>query len=123
MKEWFAVGVGGAAGAVARYVLGGLVQRWLGGGFPWGTLAVNVAGCFGIGLAWAMIENRGAASVWHAFWIAGVLGGFTTFSAFGNETWHLAASGAWARAATNAAAQVGLGFLAVWAGHVLSRRL
>jgi CrcB protein len=77
------IGAGGFLGSIGRYWLGTLVQGSLGTGrFPWGTLAVNMIGCLAIGVLAPWLEDRTA----RAFWVVGVLGGFTTFSAFGNET-------------------------------------
>jgi CrcB protein len=76
------VALGGAAGAVARYLVSVVALAWLGPGFPWGTLAVNVAGSAAIGLAaGAGLEGSARLLV-----VTGFLGGFTTFSAFSLET-------------------------------------
>ena len=58
VKDLIAVGLGGALGAMARYLVGQLAQRLLGTGFPWGTLAANISGCFLIGLALRPASNR-----------------------------------------------------------------
>lgn len=125
MREILLVGAGGFVGSVCRYLASGWVQRLVPGFlFPWGTLAVNVAGCLGIGLAaglvgarhWADPEVRLAVTV-------GLLGGFTTFSTFGAETLALARAGEAWRAAANVVAQVALGLAAVWLGDRLGRGL
>ena len=86
-----AVALGGGLGAVARYLVS--VALAGGDGFPWGTLAANLAGCFGIGLAWASWSQLGWFQEWgRAFLLVGVLGGFTTFSAFSLEALLLVAS-------------------------------
>jgi fluoride exporter len=111
------VAIGGALGSVLRFWLGGLAQG-TGRVFPWGTLAVNVAGCFVIGAVSHLVEARGAAGpATRAFLLVGLLGGFTTFSAFGNETLNLVRDGERLLAAGNVVANVGLGLLAVWAGR------
>ena len=114
------VGVGGAIGAVLRYVVGTAVQAGTGPGFPWGTLVVNVAGCLAVGVVSALADRRGDLTPeTRAFLVVGVLGGFTTFSAFANETAHAARSGAAALAFLNVLASVTLCLAAVWAGRGL----
>ncbi len=83
---WIAVGLGGAMGAMARYGAGLAALRTLGPNFPWGTLAVNVVGCFVMGLfiVWMAAREPHSAAL-RAFVATGVLGGFTTFSAFALE--------------------------------------
>ena len=116
------VGAGGFLGAVARYGLGGLVHRAYGGAFPLGTLLVNVAGCLAIGVVVTLVEEREVFGA-HArmFLTIGLLGAFTTFSAFGHETLRLARDGAWAAAALNVGANVALGLAAVVGGCALAR--
>ncbi len=92
------VAVGGAVGASARYGVSLLTLAWLGAGFPWATLAVNVLGSFAIG----MLAGQGIAGNARLFWVTGVLGGFTTFSAFSLE-----AVGLWERAPILAIVYVG----------------
>lgn len=87
--------LGGAVGTGARYLLGGLALRWLGADFPYGTLLVNVIGSFLIGV---VQELAGAAALPESARVVlavGVLGGFTTYSAFAHESLRLAATGAW----------------------------
>ena len=91
--------LGGAAGTGARYLLGGLLIRWLGADFPYGTLLVNLIGSFLIGLVQhlaltALVVPEGLRVVL----AVGVLGGFTTYSAFAYESLRLAADGAWGAA-------------------------
>jgi CrcB protein len=80
-----AVAAGGAAGSVARYVIGVLAARALGTALPWGTLAVNILGSFAIGWL-AGVLSRGASDLARPLLLTGFLGGFTTFSAFALET-------------------------------------
>ncbi len=113
------VGLGGFLGAVARYGVGSLVQaRW--GGLPWGTLVVNVVGCFLIGALSRLAEARGGfTDETRAFLVIGVLGGFTTFSAFGWDTLHLLEQrGAWF-AGANVGAHLVLALGAVALGRAL----
>ena len=73
---------GGALGAAGRFWLGGMLLRQLGQGFPWGTLAVNLAGSFFAGFLIIWLEGRGPSAIyWRAFLLVGVMGGLTTFSA------------------------------------------
>ncbi len=83
------VALGGALGSVARYACSVGAARWLGAAFPWGTLFVNVAGSFAIGLLAALVAADGRPALGsdaRAFLLVGVLGGFTTFSSFSLET-------------------------------------
>ena len=103
------VALGGALGSVARYALSGIAVRWLGAGFPYGTLFVNMTGSFTIGLLAALVAADGRPSLGadaRAFLLVGVLGGFTTFSSFSLETLNLARSGALAPAMLNVAGSV-----------------
>ena len=112
------VGCGGFLGSIARYGLGGLVQDRAGATFPFGTLAVNVVGCFIIGAVSELAEARGFLSPeGRAFLVIGVLGGFTTFSAFGNETLNLLRERDVALAGVNVLANVVLALAAVWLGR------
>lgn len=86
MNMIIAVASGGAIGAVARFLVGRGVLHLMGPGLPWGTLAVNILGSFIIGLLVEVFALRMHAShEWQGFLIVGVLGGFTTFSAFSLE--------------------------------------
>ena len=112
------VGLGGFVGSIARYGFGGLVQGRTGATFPFGTLAVNVLGCFVIGGLSELAETRGVLTPeTRAFLVIGVLGGFTTFSAFGNETLNLLRERDVALAAANVLANVVLALVAVWLGR------
>jgi CrcB protein len=112
------VGLGGALGSVARFWLDGYVQARSAGTFPFGTLAVNVIGCLVIGVLSELADSRGFLSAdARACAVIGVLGGFTTFSAFGNETVNLLRDRDWALAGANVASNVVLGLLAVWIGR------
>ena len=106
--------LGGALGAAARYHLGGLFAR----GFPWGTLVVNLAGCFLIAIVAARFS---ADEPWRLFLAVGVLGGFTTFSAFALETFELIDRGQALTAFAYVLASVAGGLLAFVAGHYAVR--
>jgi len=116
------IGVGGAIGALARYLLGGAVHRGMPGFFPYGTFVVNLLGCVVFGAIAGLAESRFVIGpIVRAFLLIGVLGGFTTFSSFTYETFELVRSGQLGAAAINVAGQVGLGFLGLWAGFGLAR--
>jgi fluoride exporter len=123
---WIAVAAGGALGSVARYGVGNLARAiapgwapWM----PWGTLAVNVMGSFAIGLLFAWFAARPASDVLRLGLITGVLGGFTTFSAFSVETLELLRSGGATSALVYIGATLALGLaacaLGLWAAKAL----
>jgi len=117
-QTWLLVALGGAAGTLLRWGLGGWLARATGGTFPWETLVINVAGCLGIGLL-AGAFDRGALlpPPLRMALMVGVLGGFTTFSTFALETLRLALDAQWAAAASYVALSNVLGLAAAWAGH------
>jgi len=113
---------GAVIGAPLRYFVGSRVQGWLGGEFPWGTLAVNLTGCFLIGLLLGLAEQRDLLNrEARLLLVTGFLGSYTTFSAFGWETYGLLRADDVGRAVANAAASVVAGVLAAWAGAALAR--
>jgi CrcB protein len=122
MKSLFSqtlwVGVGGFVGAGLRFLVSGWVYQLVpNAGFPWGTLVVNVVGCFALGLLGGLAEVRGVLSAaTRLFLFIGVLGGFTTFSTLAYETVTLADGSQVFRAAANVAAHVMLGLGAAWIG-------
>jgi fluoride exporter len=117
------VGVGGFLGSVLRYVVGGWVGRLKAGWtFPVETLVVNVAGCAVLGALAGVAESRGVLTgTMRTFLFIGLLGGFTTFSSYGYETFQLLRDGQWQAAVLSTALQVVLGVGAVWVGHSLAR--
>ncbi len=85
LRNILAVGLGSFAGGIARYLVS-LLMKGAGKGFPWGTLLVNLAGCFLIGMLWGIFSRSSAeGSSWVLFLTVGVCGGFTTFSTFSKE--------------------------------------
>ena len=118
------VAAGGAIGAVARYQLGRAVTHWAGPGahFPWATLAANVLGCLAMGLLFGWL-GRNAGGVEHVrlFLGVGLLGGFTTFSAFGLEMMQLIQRGSAGLAVTYAGLSVIAGVAALYAGMIIMR--
>jgi CrcB protein len=126
MLNYLLVALGGALGSVARYGASGLAIRWLGDGFPWGTLLVNVTGSFAIGLLSTLTADDGRWAVspgGRAFFMAGVCGGFTTFSAFSLQTLELMRDDRWVNAGLNVVGSVVLCLVAVWLGHLVARAL
>ncbi len=118
------IAAGGAAGALARYALMGAVGHWLGTGFPYATLAVNVLGCFAMGaLVEAFALAWSASPETQAFLTVGFLGAFTTFSAFTLDVNLLMAQGRLAPAALYVAASVLLTIAAFFAGMALLRHV
>ena len=120
---WLAVAVGGALGSLARHGVNHVVQaRGLALRFPLETVLVNLVGCFIIGLLAGLIASDRLAlrAHWREFVFVGLLGGFTTFSAFGMDTLALSRT-APAQAFLNVAVQVVGGLAAVWVGYQLGR--
>jgi fluoride exporter len=118
MTKWLLIAAGGAFGSVARYALQGWVQRVVNSGFPFGTLVVNLIGCALIGFLTATFTGpKLIREEYRIGIIVGILGGFTTFSTFGWETFSLTNDRQFAFAALNVALSCGLGLLAVWAGY------
>jgi len=118
MKSVLMVGIGGFIGSVARYKLGvWLLPFTTQGRFPLGTFAVNVAGCLVVGFLAGLVERHNLFGTdTRLFLFTGLLGGFTTFSAFGLETMMLLRRGEPWIAATYAGASVVIGITAVWLG-------
>lgn len=118
---WY-VAVGSALGGVARYLVGIGLQRLSGGTFPFGTLAVNVVGSLLIGFVLQLaLEGVGPTPATRTFLVVGVLGGFTTFSAFSWETVALLETEGWGRAGVYVAASLVLSVAAVAIGIGLAR--
>ena len=116
------LGVAGALGAMARYGVGVLFSRWSSSGFPWATLAVNLAGCFALGfLAAYAFEHPEAGLRTRLIAGTGFLGAFTTFSTFGVETFAAFESGEWFAGAANIALNVLGGVLLAAAGFAVAR--
>lgn len=117
---WLALA--GAAGTLARYWLSGAVQRHAGFAFPWGTFAVNLAGCFLFGLVWSLLEERfAAAGPWRVIVLIGFMGAFTTFSSFAYDTAGLLRDAQWGLAALNVIGQNVTGLAALFLGLALGR--
>lgn len=118
------VGSGGFVGAMLRYGVSGLVQRGAGlSTFPYGTLVVNLTGCLLIGAAIGLMDAKQMfGPEFRLFALIGVLGGFTTYSTFGYETFALLRDADYWRAVGNVTIHVVAGLALVWAGYGLAAR-
>jgi CrcB protein len=123
MGQIVLVGIGGFIGSILRYLMSGWVYRILDNPwFPYGTLAVNVLGCLLIGLLAGLAENRSFfTSETRVLVFIGILGGFTTFSAFAYETLSLAKNAQNLAALINVLLEVVLGLVSAWIGNALAR--
>jgi fluoride exporter len=118
------IGFGGFAGAIARYLVDGWVSDASRGGFPWGTLAVNVSGSFLLGLLAALAIDRSVLSPdIRGPVLIGFIGAYTTFSTWMLESWRLIEAGSWVPALANLGGSVALGLAAVFAGLALGRAI
>jgi CrcB protein len=123
---YFWIAVGSALGGMGRYWCSVVVTRWLGETFPWGTILVNILGCFIIGFFATLTGPDGRILVGttaRQFVMIGICGGYTTFSAFSLQTLYLMNDGEWLYAGGNIAISVVACMVAVWAGHALALSL
>jgi CrcB protein len=124
MQKIILIGLAGLIGTLSRYWLSGLVARQYGETFPWGTLVVNVMGCFLAGSLFYLMEERFLVSpTLRTVILIGLLGGFTTFSSFGLQTFTLLREGEFALAALNVTLSNVLGLVMLWAGYSLVKAL
>ena len=115
--------IGGAVGSVARVLTSGFALRMLPAGLPWGTVAVNVIGSFVFGVIVGLASNRGGVTAnERALLLSGLLGGFTTFSAFSFDTVELVTQGFAGRALVSIVGQVVIGSMALWVGMQMTMR-
>lgn len=124
MLNYLYVGLGGALGAMGRYLVGSQLTRTFGTGWPYGTFVINVLGGLCMGLLVSTLAHRGGADQerWRLLLGVGVLGGFTTFSAFSLETALMIERRQLVSAALYAALSVGLSITALFAGLVIARK-
>jgi CrcB protein len=116
------VGAGGFFGAISRYLVDGWVPNATGGGFPWGTLVVNLSGSFVLGALFALSVERGVLSpALRAPVLIGFIGAYTTFSTLTLETWRLVEDGSYIAAFGNIGGSMVLGLVAVVAGLAVGR--
>ena len=124
MQKTILIALAGLVGTLVRYWLSGVVARQYGETFPWGTMAVNLIGCFLAGAIFYISEERFLLSpTLRTIILIGFLGGFTTFSSYGLQTFSLLRDGEFGLATLNVAVSNVLGLLLVWAGYVAFRGL
>jgi CrcB protein len=124
MSRVLAVMLGAALGGAARYLIGTAITHRAGDRFPWGTVVVNITGCFLIGLLATVFNQRlpDPQLHWRLFAIVGILGGYTTFSSFAWETYQAVMDGNPWIGFWNVTLSVVFGYLAVWLGVLVARR-
>ena len=124
MQHILLVALGGALGATARHLASGFALRVMGPGWPWGTMSVNIIGSALMGFLIGWLAHRVDGGLgWRLFLGTGIMGGFTTFSAFSLETALMVEKKAYVNAATYALGSVLLGVLALFAGLLLARKV
>ena len=126
MGNYLFIALGSALGGVLRYFLSGVVAQRFGESFPFGTLLVNISGSFLIGFIFTISGTEGRvlfSPTTRNFLMAGICGGYTTFSSFSLQTLSLARDGEWLYAGLNILASVALCLVAVWLGHLLAQTL
>lgn len=120
---WFAIAMGGALGATARFAMSHHVYQWFGRDFAWGTLSVNMLGSFIMGLsAILLVDKLGVSTEWRAFILVGFLGAFTTFSTFSYETMQYIQIGEMTKALLNISVSVVTCVVAVWLGMLAAKQ-
>jgi CrcB protein len=124
VTQLIAIAAGGAAGALLRFWVSTGVYGWLGRGFPWGTLAVNVMGSLAMGVLYVLfMERMNVTPELRAGLLIGLLGAFTTFSTFSLETLNLIEGAELFKAGLNILLSVSACVLATWLGVVIARSL
>ena len=124
MSKYLVVMVGGAIGAVSRFLAGSLIVRFYSASFPLGTFVINVTGSFLIGVLMTLFLNRPAVDAhWRLFLVTGVLGGYTTFSSFEWEALTTLRGGAEPIAFLYLCSSVVAGLVAAWLGLLIANRV
>src|ERR1043165_8481796 len=124
MQRIMLIGLAGLVGTLLRYWLSGVVARRFGETFPWGTMSVNLIGCFATGAVFYLSEERFLINpALRTIILIGLLGGFTTFSSYGLQTFTLLRDGEFGLAILNVVTSNILGLFMVWIGYVLGRVL
>ena len=124
MQKTIFIALAGLVGTLLRYWLSGFMARQYGETFPWGTMAVNLIGCLAIGAVFFLTEERFLVSpTVRTVILIGLLGGFTTFSSYGLQTFTLLRNGEFGLAILNVTASNILGLLMVWVGYVVGKVL
>jgi fluoride exporter len=117
---YFWIALGAAIGGMARYGLSGVIANWIGATFPWGTLIVNITGCFIIGIFNTLTGPDGSFLVplnARLFVMVGICGGYTTFSSFSLESLNLMRNGEWVAVGSYMLGSVIFCMIGVWLGH------
>lgn len=123
MTQWIAVALGGALGSLIRFALVNITPTLGVARFPLGTLLVNIVGSFLIGIAYViLVQHQLLSTPWRHFFIAGILGGFTTFSSFSLDLLQLTQQGFLLQAILYAGLSLSVGLLAAYAGCVVAQR-
>lgn len=123
MKMILAVGLGSFIGGISRYLITLLIQNKFLSTFPYGTLFVNISGCFLIGVVYALSDKGNMSPVWRIFLATGIMGGYTTFSSFSNETVSMLRDAEYLPAFSYVALSIILGLTATFAGISLIKYL
>jgi CrcB protein len=121
MSAYLWIAAGGALGSVVRFWISGMAARQFGETFPWGTLLVNISGSFAIGFFATLTGPNGrwlVGSLGRQFFMAGVCGGYTTFSSFSLQTLNLIQDREYLYAGANSVLSLVLCMLGVWLGHL-----
>ncbi len=123
MKLILAIGAGSFIGGICRYLMSLFIQQKIFSTFPFGTMSVNILGCFLIGLVFGLSDRGNMSQEWRLFLATGVLGGFTTFSAFSNETVGMMRDGQFVYASVYVLSSIALGLAATFIGIMIIRIL
>jgi CrcB protein len=124
MEKYLLIGLGGAIGSISRYVLSRMVYYSAGESFPYGTLAVNIIGCFLIGLLMSVMQERLVTSPNYRYLLViGLLGGFTTFSSFSYETFELMRMGSITASLFNILYTVAGCLASTWCGYMIGKNI
>lgn len=122
LKNILLIGSGGAIGSICRYIISVYIQKIFAHNFPLGTFAVNILGCFIVGLIFGLIEGHPQQHHLRLLFVIGFCGGFTTFSSFAYENIHLVQSGHNLSMLLYTLGSIVVGFIAVWAGLMISSK-
>jgi CrcB protein len=122
MEKYLLVMAGAGVGGLARFLLAAAIQ----GRYPqrmwYGTVVVNITGCFLIGVVMTILTQRQSNPNWRYLLVVGVLGGYTTFSSFAYETYALVKDGEFGKGLANILISVVVGYIALWCGALIARR-